>query len=230
MRLRAIVIGLTFGVCAVSAAEAGDISRKDTPYVVSSNWGGAYGGVSFGYAGAHTDYFLNENGHGPDLIDPSGFAGALTLGYNWHLQPRIVLGVEGDLGLMDASDTHNWKDNHVAVSNYGTWATLRGRAGYTFDRLLVYGTGGMAFLGTNEIYYGANGGANAGQTSRNEDTHVGWVAGLGAEYQYSDNWSAKFEYLHMDFPTFNGHTSTDLAYSFQNSADVIRVGINYKFH
>lgn len=67
-------------------------------------------------------------------------------------------------------------------------------------------------------------------------TRAGWTAGGGAEYAFNRNWSAKLEYLYVDFKGYvfsNANTpfftcgglncSTDARFS------VVRVGVNYKF-
>ena len=56
----------------------------------------------------------------------------------------------------------------------------------------------------------------------------------GAEWKFDRNWSAKIEYLHIDFE--NQQYLTPSVLGFQNRAggvslndDIVRVGINYKF-
>ncbi len=58
MGLRAFIAGLTVGMCAVTAANAADVSLKDTPFAaVPGNWGGFYGGWTVGYgSGDSTNY------------------------------------------------------------------------------------------------------------------------------------------------------------------------------
>jgi outer membrane immunogenic protein len=59
----------------------------------------------------------------------------------------------------------------------------------------------------------------------------GWTVGAGTEWAIGGPWSAKLEYLHIDFgsvstmatvfPTFN--TSSHV------TDDIVRVGLNYRF-
>jgi outer membrane immunogenic protein len=72
--------------------------------------------------------------------------------------------------------------------------TARLRAGFAFDRFLAYGTGGAA-IGEEE---------------------VGWVAGGGAEYAVTDNFSAGIEYLHYEEE--------------EAASDVIRGRVNVMFN
>ena len=68
------------------------------------------------------------------------------------------------------------------------FGTVRGRAGYAINNILFYGTGGLAF------------GELRGQTFGLTETHTtaGWTAGVGAEFGFAQNWTAKIEYLYVD--------------------------------
>jgi len=65
---------------------------------------------------------------------------------------------------------------------------------------------------------------------------VGWTVGAGVEGKITNNWSAKLEYLYMDFDSFRAGTFT-LAPGSLISANVdthfrdhvLRVGLNYAF-
>ena len=69
-------------------------------------------------------------------------------------------------------------------------ATVRGRAGYAFDRILIYGTGGGAF---GNVQAGVR---RAGPFS--SSTQTGWTAGAGVEFAFTPNLTAKVEYLYVD--------------------------------
>lgn len=100
----------------------------------------------------------------------------------------------------------NWQYGHFVVGfeGGGSWAdwgsidsveTALGRGGYAFDRVLVYGAGGLAVEDFKAL--------------------VGWVAGAGVEYAFTDNWTAGLEYLHYDFA--------------DDEAEVIRGRVSYLF-
>ena len=95
--------------------------------------------------------------------------------------------------------------------------TVRMRAGYAWDRFLVYATGGLAF---GEIGRNTNSGAFAvtqagfvnpftgtlvGATTTTplalgsgSSTRTGWTLGAGAEYAIWNNFSVKAEYLYYN--------------------------------
>ena len=102
-------------------------------------------------------------------------------------------------------------------------ATVRGRAGWAWNRVLFYGTGGAAF---------ANVQAGAGALPFSSSTEAGWTAGVGVEYAFAPNWTAKVEYLFVDlanascgFDQLRRHLNTTVSLN----ENIIRAGINFKF-
>jgi outer membrane immunogenic protein len=181
----------------------------------------------------------------------TGFIGGGEAGYNWQAGPAVY-GLEIDLqNFRGASKSATVLSNGTLFIAAGTplsltsstdarWLfTARGRLGYAFDRLLVYGTGGVAItrLRTNFTFSDPSTPGQGNWTQSN--TKTGWVAGAGIEWMLTKNWSVKAEYLHVDFgaitafgtiasPAGPGYanainTSADL------TADIARAGINYKF-
>ncbi len=58
--------------------------------------------------------------------------GGVHAGYNWQKDGPLVLGIEGDVMFGDEVDY---------------LASIRGRIGYAMGDVLLYGTGGVAFMG-----------------------------------------------------------------------------------
>ena len=75
---------------------------------------------------------------------------------------------------------------------------MRGRVGYSFDRVMPYVTGGLAVGDIHAAAPGLPGGTN---------TNAGWTVGGGVEFALPGNWSAKAEYLHVDLGNFNCGTN-----------------------
>ena len=73
---------------------------------------------------------------------------------------------------------------------------------WPWTRALFYVTGGLAV--TNAKFTDSFGSfANTSVAAVSSDsTHVGWTAGVGMEYAFTDNWSVKAEYLYADFGNF----------------------------
>jgi outer membrane immunogenic protein len=128
------------------------------------------------------------------------------------------------------------------------FATFRGRAGFLADpSLLLYATGGLA---VGEVKFttqstltaqlfgpGASGTTPltpaitfVGTALSDSQTRVGWTAGAGVEKKFSQNWSARLEYLYIDFgtKTYFGGTANAVDVSFHDQ--IVRGGINYQFN
>ena len=71
--------------------------------------------------------------------------------------------------------------------------TVRGRIGYAFDQVLLYGTGGYAWsdnrLSTTLL----------GLSISDSQFHSGWTVGAGVEVMFAPKWSVKAEYLYRSF-------------------------------
>ena len=222
-RLVFAAIALTGAGFAVSA-QAADIPYYGSPRppayagpppVVQSfdcySWAGPYLGGNLGYAWGTVDN---------NLTKPSGFVGGVQAGYNWQPNPSSpswVFGVEGDLQATGADETFApWKFSNP------WFGTVRGRAGYAFSNILVYGTAGLAF------------GELRGETFGLSESHgnAGWTAGVGAEFGFGQagltrgGWSAKVEYLYVDLANTN-FTITGVPNGYRFGT--LRAGINYHF-
>jgi outer membrane immunogenic protein len=96
---------------------------------------------------------------GSQSLDKGGFAMGGELGYNWQIG-MFVLGFETDIGGVTGG-TNTTRAGLInagsgpgvffpfAISQRATnalFGTARGRLGIAFDRFLVYGTGGLAYL------------------------------------------------------------------------------------
>jgi outer membrane immunogenic protein len=108
-------------------------------------------------------------------------------------------------------------------SDVDYFGTIRARVGYTWDRLMIYGTGGAVY-GKN-----SSSGVIGGVAFDNSETYWTWTLGAGVEYAFADNWSIKGEYLYIgtpsDIATAYGTTSIDG----DINTNVVRVGVNYRF-
>ena len=160
-----------------------------------------YAGLNLGYGwGKVTNTGAN----------PSGILGGGQLGYNWQ-SGQFVFGAETDLQGTGADDTF------AGYKFSNPWfGTVRGRAGYAFNNILLYGTLGLAY------------GDLRGDLGGAVETHTmaGWTGGIGAEVGLAPAWSVKGEYLYMDLADRGfGITGMDNGYR----ANMFRFGFNYHF-
>lgn len=193
---------------APEAALAADIARGPSPYYSPApspspifNWGGVYAGVNIGYQWGDVTN---------SAVNPSGVAGGAQIGYNWQ-SGQFVFGAETDLQLSSADDTFApWKFSNP------WFGTLRGRIGYAFNNILIFGTAGLAYGDLTAEMGGID------ETA----TQVGWTGGLGVEVGLNPNWSAKVEYLYMDLAN-RSYTLTGTENGLESS--LLRIGVNYHF-
>jgi len=173
-----------------------------------NNWGGFYLGAMGGYA------------------EKGGLAGG-TIGYNWQTG-GLVFGVEADGAWSNAKPNLAVTGAPLGLTfadKIDAMGTVRGRIGYAFDQVLVYGTGGYAWA-DNKVTATA-----PGVSSSDSHTLNGWAAGAGVEVMFAPRWSVKAEYLYRRFQTQTfvfpaagvGLTVTDPA------VNSVQVGVNYHF-
>jgi outer membrane immunogenic protein len=235
--LRGMTTASVLALCVVGAQAADLLVAPVVEAPAAFNWTGFYIGVHGGIGGGDFDTsFVNDAGD--YAIDWSNNAfggfGGVQVGYNYQFAPNWVAGVEADLAASGISASH---DERQGSFNYGLetkidwFGTLRGRIGYAWDNVLVYGTGGAAYGDIKAKAYKSDEPDNGFEVS---DTQWGWTAGAGVEYGITPNVTLKAEYLYVDLgsidfdgynvlPELNGHTSADAAFH------TLKAGLNYKF-
>jgi outer membrane immunogenic protein len=242
--LAAVAVSAMLGIGAASAA---DLAVKAMPYATPApvfTWTGCYVGV---HAGAGV---LHDQGYQPQqlLLDRHGVGGLAggQIGCNYQTG-MLVLGVEGE---------GYWSGMTVNVDQFG-FGTLSntvvasasiknrwdydvaGRFGVAFDRALVYGKAGWTFgrFDWNSSTFLCG---NFCSTDRGSVTLDGLLIGLGLEYAFANNWTAKFEYDYLGFGAKNvGFTTTcpgcftvttTRLQSVSADKHIFKVGINYLFN
>ena len=206
---------------AATGALAADLPTHKSPMAPAPmysapafTWGGLYVGINggFGYAGLGDTNFGNPSG---------GLVGG-TLGYNYQMG-QFVFGVEGDFdyAFMKADNGFAFGNTTYKVN----WITTeRLRLGYAVDRALFYVTGGYAGVSTH-----ASIADNFGYANARNDWRSGGAIGGGIEYAFTNNISAKAEYLWLPMEDKTYWTATPYTETNRMSVSLARVGLNYKF-
>ncbi|MBX3569394.1 MAG: porin family protein [Rhizobiaceae bacterium] len=236
-RTAPVLAALALLVAGSSAALAADAVVADIPAPAEQpapvfSWTGLYLGGNVGWAGGGRDRIgLFAPGYVGSYGDvgPSGVFGGAQIGYNWQLNNWVV-GLEADIQFSGADETVVAADGARTVtteSDVRWFGTIRPRLGYAFgpeNRLLVYGTGGLAY---GQVRYSITSTAPA-STATNKDTYTGYTVGGGAEYAFTDNWTGRLEYQYVNFgqqAVSNGVITTFATPNFHT----VRIGLNYKF-
>ena len=185
-------------------------NASPTPY----DWSGFYIGGHMGYA------FGSSKTSAPalsgslsldqrvDNFDESGnIITGLQGGYNYLLPNRFLIGVETDVSFPGYSNlqgisiggtrtftspTFGPETHSDTVDAFGT---VRLRIGYAPGNWLFYATGGLAWLEDRQLLTVAA----AGATQSPNQWRLGWTAGAGVEIPIIPHWTARLEYLFIDY-------------------------------
>ena len=174
------------------------------------NWTGLYVGVHAG--GGWADLGVGDIG--------SGFVGGGQVGYNYQIN-QWVWGVEADVSGSGIKNNLATFGPFTASFNWNSLSTLTSRFGYAFDNWLVYGKAGGAWANVS-VSATSFGMPLLGSARGTAD---GWVVGVGAEYAFLNNWSAKIEYNAFDF----GSDSSLFIIGNSVTLQTVKVGVNYRF-
>jgi outer membrane immunogenic protein len=248
-------------VIVVAPANAADLGRpvyRLPPLIPPFTWTGCYIGGNIGWGrGRDTVSIpnLGETTGVPELSgvslpsvtgDTKGILGGGQVGCNYQFAPNWVIGIEGD---GEASNIKGDVTDSISFTNpltglpetvTGTahaqtdWlASVTGRLGWTWDRVMLYAKGGGAWVGNK---YSADLPA-FNEHIQTSVTQPGWTVGGGVEWAFWDNWSAKVEYDFYDFSTRNLSLPGTIAgvpevvpgVNIKETIQTVKFGINYRF-
>lgn len=206
------------------------------PQVVPVNaarfdWSGAYVGAQAGYG--HGGMAIDDGSFEADW-NVDGMLGGFYAGYNLQ-SGSVVYGVEGDYlwSHIEGEEPDAGIANNIVGGSLDWLASIRGRLGYAFDNLLLYGTVGYAWGGAE--HYQEAAWINAPRGS--EDFHVeGVTAGAGLEYAITANWilRAEYRYYHLDGTDSWGPVASGASTYTERAVEIddlhtVNFGISYKF-
>jgi outer membrane immunogenic protein len=183
-------------------------------------------------------------------LGPDGYAYNLQFGYNHQFEGGFVLGGEFDyskLNLDDSRQTGPVPTVPFPTLSYDTRNdveadhsfSLRAKAGFASGRHLFYATAGFVRADV-QATAGIVSNGNYRKFGQRSDTLDGAQYGLGYEFDFGNQWSARIEYLRTDLddikfdtvyqagsafvtPAYTERFTQDLEY------DTVRLGLNYRF-
>jgi outer membrane immunogenic protein len=211
----------------------------------------------FGGAPVLTQNFANL-GQEFSVNSQGAFLGGVQAGCDYQFASNWVIGIGGDVSWTNLSSVTNdpffgGKNNRPVAFSARTdeIATLTGRVGYAWDKVLFYGKGGGAYahdkyavsnsFGINNAFLGCDNGNTSGGfvgcNTAGSAGRWGWTAGFGVEWAFATNWSAMIEYDHYGFDTKtiqmnvinNSAAIIPANLNVRHDIDTLKVGINYRF-
>ena len=210
-----------------AAADLPDEPVLPPPAPERFDWTGFYIGLQAGYGWSQVDTRF-DNGAPSVSPDGDGFLGGAHVGYLYQWD-SFVLGAEADIEFSDinGSDSSLAGATAASRSDINWMASLRLRAGFAWDRVLVYATGGLAYAD-----FDGSGGPAGGPLQSYSDEVWGWTLGGGLDYGITENWRMRAEYRYTDFEDASGGLAPLYA-GVTASTDVdlhaVRLGVSYRF-
>jgi outer membrane immunogenic protein len=183
-------------------------------------------------------------------LKPSGVFGGAQAGYDKQFGTWVV-GVVADIQASDFRDSRLVTTPTTTCCNVDEslsakidwFGTVRGKAGFAVNDVLIYGTGGLAY-GETKGSIGlfctpggvACGAAVIGFAGTASEVKVGWSAGAGIAKAWG-RWNVGVEYLHVDLgrssvtalSTTGSFTTTTITASQRFAEDMVRLTVNYKW-
>lgn len=263
-RLSIAAIAAVSTVAFVQTAPAADLPVK-APVAASYSWSGCYIGINGGLIRNNstlhlqpTGAYLNNPVFPQGLLDyvtqdysASGSSGIVggQIGCNWQ-RDRWVWGLESDFSWTGLNDSvsasypatpvfgaSSFAPRSLTITQREDWlSTIRGRLGYSFDRALLFATGGLAIGRVKSSFFQSFPTAAITAAGSATQTRVGWTAGGGIEYAVANNWTAKAEYLYVDLGSFSydSPASDDPRFLWTTTVKtrehIVRIGLNYKLN
>jgi len=188
-----------------------------TGFYIGGHVGGAFSSDN-NFSGLSTGN--NSNGR---------FLGGLQAGYDYQFSPNFVAGIEGQYSWLSGNVGAVFPGSFAYTNNQRGLGSITGRVGYTWGPGLLYVKGGYAYSDNSEQV--TLGGVPVAFAT-NGDHSNGWTVGVGVEYMFAPNWSAKAEYQYYNFgsATFTAPAGLVPVGSFTTDDHTITAGVNYRFN
>jgi outer membrane immunogenic protein len=215
-----------------SAALADGLPYGGRAYAPTSSWSGFYVGGQVGGAWSNSGFTFN-NGAGivesfnynPDSVIGGGHVGIQGEWNHW------VLGVEGAFNWSNLSKTD---ESVLSPTRFRTLTTddigsIVAKAGYAWDRWLLYAKGGWADARINTFAINRATGVFANPTS----WEGGWTIGAGLDYLVTKNLvvGIDFNYYNFTFDRTAIATDSTIGHWYNTNSDIYAVAarVSYLF-
>jgi len=246
-----LLSGAALAALAVGPANAADLGLPQAapppiPAYVPFSWTGFYAGGNIGAAWIQGDFTdnLGNTFTGGSNAGSVVFTGGGQIGANYQVNYWLLVGIEATFDAMmrnnnssDAISIHS-SSTSVRASVTDSWlTTVAARVGLVAtERALFYAKGGGGWVGGNEFTV-TNVNSGASISGSNNSGAGGWLAGVGFEYAFANNWTAKVEYnflalsnTSITVPASVGFPTSDTISTNNHDIQMVTVGFNYLFN
>jgi outer membrane immunogenic protein len=249
MRKLSFAYAAALAVTMAGPALAADLPLKEAaPFAARFSWTSCYLGGHLGGGFAHKDLtdpvqlVQDTFGAGPTpgittvSPAPSGAVIGGQIGCDYQFAPSWVVGIEGAASGATMKGSRivglplGNPDTAVVQAKTDFLTSVTARVGYAFDNVLLYGKGGFALAADRYDVTGSFLGTPFGFEGL--ENRIGWTAGGGVEWAFSQHWSASIEYDYYGF----GHRVTAMFdptnvllgnVDVKQNIQVVKVGLNF---
>ena len=245
--LPAMAMAISALACAAAPARAADAVAIPVASPAAS-WDGIYFGGHIAAAAGATRWRTFDGAPGDsgasDVRARDGqfgpLVGGVQFGFNHIFAEHFLAGVETDAsfpGEMQSGQgiTSTFAGIYRIEDKVEAFGTARARVGVASDAWLLYATGGLAvsrerLQRAQQVLTPFGGVAGPGDIDTFWQWRYGFAIGAGAEVRLSPDWSAKLEYLYLQFPSSGAFFPLAAqGYTSDLRAHMARLGLNYRF-
>jgi len=214
------------------------------------DWSGFYvgGEVGGGWARSQTTIVQGSASFPAGVVlnplNANGILGGGYAGYNYQVNRGVIIGIDADYSGANLTGSEATvgptRFTSTDQGKVGWIATVTGRIGFVVDNnFLIYGKGGWAWAGFSSNGVTTNAVGIPANTNVSNETRQGATVGIGGEWGFAPNWSAKLEYDYValntaNFPDTDTVIATGVttfpARSAGSSLNIVKVGLSYRFN
>ena len=250
MRKLSFAAAAALAMTIAAPARAADLPLKtETPFAARFTWTGCYLGGHLGGGFSRKDitdpvqlvqdsFAAAPVTTGITTVSPSPTGAVIggQIGCDYEFASSWVIGIEGSASGSTMKDSRtvglplSIPDTELVKARVEFLSSVTARVGYAFDNVLIYGRGGVALAQDRYNVIGSLAGTPFGFEGL--DNRIGWTAGGGVEWAFSQHWSTSVEYDHYAF----GHSRILMSdpinvlagiVDTKQRVDVVKVGLNF---